>query len=244
MAVLINAGNGTLGYLTQYTTGTCPTSLAAGDFDRDGKMDLVVTDAGDTGDRNSGTNYFRGKGDGTFDAGIRYKAGVVPYFAAAADLNGDGKMDLAIANAGLQGTGAGIGIMLGNGDGTFATPVLYPTAQSLTQIVVGDINRDGKLDVAAVHTQAAGVPGGSVQVLINNGGGSFAGPVSYDPGNAAYGPYSVAIGDLNGDCWPDLAVDNAQRSNGNITVLPNNGDGTFASPVNFTVSGATYVANR
>ena len=242
MAVLLNAGDGTLGYLTQYATGTCPTSLAAGDFNRDGKMDLVVTDAGDTGDQNSGANYFRGKGDGTYDAGIRSKAGVVPYFAATGDLNGDGKIDLAIGNAGLQNGGAGISIMLGNGDGTFAAPVLYPTAKSVSQLVVGDLNRDGKLDVAGVCTQVAGVPGGSVQVLINNGNGSFTGPVAYDPGNAAYGPYSVAIGDLNGDCWPDLAVDNAQRANSNITVLPNNGDGTFGAPVNFTVSGATYVA--
>ena len=129
--------------------------------------------------------------------------------------------------------------MLGNGDGTFAAPVLHPTGStSHSMVSIGDVNGDGRPDiVASSASPSSATPGGSVQVLINAGNGSFSAPVGYDPGGASYGPYSVAIGDVNGDCWPDLVVDNL--SAGGITVLVNRGNGVFGDPVNFPFTAAS-----
>ena len=184
-------------------------------------------------------NVFRGAGDGTVTPGITQKAGVSPYAVAAADLNADGRLDLAIGHTGQGITGKGVSVMLGNGDGTFAPPVLHPTGStSNSMVTIGDVNGDGRPDiVASCPSPSSATPGGSVQVLINAGNGSFSAPVRYDPGGATYGPYSVAIGDVNGDCWPDLVVDNLGA--GGITVLVNRGNGVFGDPVNFPFTAPT-----
>jgi hypothetical protein len=239
MAVLLNNQDGTFGTFTHFATGNCPSAIAAADFNHDGKIDLIFAES-DPNDQNSGVNLLRGNGDGTFAAGARTKAGVTPNAVAAADLNADGKIDLAIANTGLGTTGAGVNVMLGNGDGTFATPVFYPTALPAMDVAIGDLNRDGKPDIAAAcPAPVSGASTGTVQVLVNGGAGTFSAPVAYDPGNAHDGPAFVAIGDLDGDCLPDLVVDNSQGATGNVTVLANKGNATFGSPTNFAAGRGT-----
>ncbi len=234
MSVLLNNRNGTFGAYVSYETGICGTSVAPSDVNRDGKIDLVVADSGDTNNNDSGANVFLGRGDGTFAPGIRYPAGVRPFFISVADLNADGKVDLVAANIGFGPlAGSAVSVLLGNGDGTFMAPASYPTSTRADMVAVGDLNGDGRPDIAAALPAPEGGKG-SVVVLINAGNGAFAAPVSYDPGaNLNYSPNAIALGDLNGDCLPELVVDNGVGLMGTVTVLVNKGNGTFGDPVSF-----------
>ena len=180
-----------------------------------------------------------GNGDGTFQAAVSYIAGSDPYSAAVGDFNGDGKLDLAVANAGS----ANISIFLGKGDGTFLVAVNYGTGPNPVSVAVGDFNRDGKPDLAVANNGAAsGSPykpliNASVSVLLGNGDGTFQTAVNFDAGLS---PFSVVLGDFNGDDQLDLAVANEgglmwpnQFSRG-VSVLLGNGDGTFQPAFNYS----------
>jgi hypothetical protein len=127
------------------------------------------------------------------------------------DFNGDGKLDLAVANRGtFPYTNSSVSILLGKGDGTFLPPVNYAAGIHPSSVAVGDFNGDGKLDLAVVSS-------GTVRVLLGNGDGTFqTNNVSYVPG---IGPWPVAVGDFNGDGHPDLAVANSYSNN--VSILLN-----------------------
>jgi hypothetical protein len=151
----------------------------------------------------STVSIFLGNGDGTFQPHVDYAVGT------ATDLNGDGKLDLAVTNA-FDGT---VSILLGNGDGTFQPQVIYATAGSSAwqSIVVGDFNGDGKLDLAVSC-------GSVVSVLLGNGDGTFKAHL-----DSGVGGISLAAGDFNGDGKLDLV----ETGGGLLSVLLGNGDGTF-----------------
>ena len=155
--------------------------------------------------------------------------GSSPNYMAIGDLNGDGKLDLVVANY----SGSDISVLLGNGDGTFQAAVNYGAGSWPLSIGVGDFNGDGKLDLAVVNTV-----GNNVSVLLGNGDGTFQPAVNYAAGS---GGQSVAIGDLNRDGKLDLVVANNQSNN--VSVLLGNGDGTFQAAVNYAAgAGAASVA--
>src|SRR3989344_1231784 len=112
--------------------------------------------------------------------------------------------------------------------GTFAAKVDYTTQTSPEGVAIGDLNGDGKADMAVANVSST-----SVSVFINNGNGTFAAKVNYTTGST---PYSVAIGDLNGDGKADMAVTN--NSSTSVSVFINNGNGTFAAKVDYT-TGST-----
>ena len=129
-----------------------------------------------------------------------------------ADVNGDGKPDLVMANSGANGIGGNtVGVLLGNGDGTFQPAVTYAwggqSAFSVASVAVADVNGDGKPDLL-VANQGPGNGGwnGSVAVLLGNGDGTFQTSVTY--GSGGYYAVSVAVGDVNGDGKADLVVTN------------------------------------
>lgn len=160
-------------------------------------------------------------------ASTDYAAGQTPYFLTTADFNGDGKLDLTIANYG----GATISVLLGNGDGTFQAAANYNVG-GVRAIAVGDFNGDGKLDLAV-----ANLDNNNVGILLGNGDGTFQAEVTYPVGTA---PISVATGDFNGDGKLDLAV--ANDGSNNVSVLLGNGDGSFQPAVNYAVgTTAAYV---
>ena len=134
---------------------------------------------------------------------------------AAADLNGDGKPDLAVANSG----GDTVSVLLNNGDGTFAAKVDYPTGTRPLSVAAADLNGDGKPDLAVANETQHGerAPERRRRHLRRQG---------RLPHGAAR-PCAVAVADLNGDGKPDLAV--ANDSERTVSVLLNNGDGTFGS---------------
>ena len=124
-----------------------------------------------------------GNGDGTFQTAVPYDTGAYGASAVAvADLNGDGKLDLAVANVSSTGSlGFGVSgalsVLLGNGDGTFQTAEVSVTPQSIAAVGLADLRSVGKLDLVATTTPT--FADSVVYVLLGNGDGTFQSPVAY-----------------------------------------------------------------
>jgi hypothetical protein len=187
--------------------------LAAGDFNLDGKIDIVAMQA-----NYNGVRVGLGNGDGTFRPGGNYAVGLFPYAAAVADFNGDGKPDVATADANSND----VAILLGNGDGTFQTQRRFPCGANPRDITVGDFNGDGSKDLLV-----ADFSGDGVNVLPGNGDGTFRAPTRVAPSLDSFN--GVAVGDFNGDGKQDIAA--VQFFGLNAVVVLGNGDGTFGSPI-------------
>jgi len=197
-----------------YAAGTAPGFVAVGDFNGDGKLDMVVANSS-----SNNVSILLGNGDGTFQAAVNYSVGTDPDFVAVGDFNGDGKLDLAVANANSNN----VSILLGNGDGTFRPSVNFTVGSEPSSVVVGDFNGDGKLDLVVANVQS-----NNVSVLLGNGDGTFQTALHY---STAVFPSSVAVGDFNGDGRLDLAVANFGTES--VSILLGNGDGTFQPAVNY-----------
>jgi hypothetical protein len=171
-----------------------------------------------------------GKGDGTFQSAVDYRAGHGSYSVAIGDLDGDGALDLAVPNW----WSSTVSVLLGTGDGTFQSPFNYGAGYRPCSVEIGDLDGDGAPDLAVANWSSY-----NVSVLLGNGDGTFRSAVHYGAGE---GPYSIAIGDLDGDGAPDLAVANEGRlyTSGNVSALLGNGDGTFQSAINYGAGDRPY----
>ena len=128
----------------QFAVGTPegPESVAVGDFNGDGKMDVAVTNSFNSSGNT--VTILLGNGNGTFQSRVDYPTGTFPQAVAVGDFNGDKKQDLAIAN----NSGNTVSVLLGNGDGTFQAHVDYMTGAGPVGVAIGDFNKDGKQDLA------------------------------------------------------------------------------------------------
>jgi hypothetical protein len=151
-----------------------------------------------------------------------------PRFLATGDFNGDGKTDLAFAYE----YRSEMGVLLSNGDGSFAKVINYKTG-FITGITTGDFNADGKVDLAITLPISK-----TIGVLLGKGNGSFAPAVSYPSGGDL--PGLLTAGDINQDGKPDLAV--ALTSSGKIGVLLGKGDGSFTTVVTYP-AGSGYISS-
>lgn len=201
--------------------------VVAADLNGDGKLDLVVSD----GSTNT-VNVFQGNGDGTLRPAKAFATGFNPGTVVAADLNGDGKLDLVTANFAFifNGNPGSLSVLLGNGDGTFKNHVDYNVGAQVTDVAVGDFNRDGNLDVAFVDWGSGTNP--LLYVLPGNGDGTF----QPEPGVPSVPANAIGTADLNNDgkldllmVWADLTL-----SNNALSVFIGNGDGTFQPRVDYS----------
>ncbi len=215
ISVFLGNGDGTLQEPPINTLPqTPPVAIGIGDFNRDGKLDLVSI--GQFGSTNQ-ADILLGNGDGTFTQGESYDIGSDPQSVAVADFNGDGKLDLAIADS-FAGS---VDILLGNGDGTFRQGPVLP-ASFAADIVAADLNADGRQDLIVL----TGVYSTTLNIFYGNGDGTFQKAISFPAGGHAAAP---AVGDFNGDGRKDIVLAN-YLGNAVITFL-NTGVVTFTPNV-------------
>ena len=231
-----------------FAVGTNPVAQAVGDFNGDGRADLVVVNQ----DSNT-VSVLLGNGDGTFQLRTDYATGTSPWGVAVGDFNGDGKSDIAVVNKGANS----VSVLLGNGDGTFQPGTDIALLLTPVALTVGDFNGDGKADIAVATENVAN---DSMTMLLGNGNGTFQAPVTTVTDSALVGTAglfgggqsSIASADFNGDGRLDLVVVNnkdsrvpigrfaqtftVQTQDGTVSVLLGNGDGTFQAPRNFAAS--------
>jgi FG-GAP-like repeat len=205
--------------------------------------------AGGTGRVIAGRSEVNGPGVSPTDSGnplflsaVAYDSGGLPTNSlAVADVNGDGKPDIVVTNffdTFYNSTSGLVGVLLGNGDGTFQKVVTYPSGEiGASRVVLADVNGDHKLDLlvsnsACPNTNDAQCAG----VLLGNGDGTFQPVSTYKTGGGEV--TSIAVADVNGDGKPDLLVTNWCVFCANtVGVLLGNGDGTFQAPVTYGSGG-------
>ncbi|MEK6287034.1 MAG: VCBS repeat-containing protein, partial [Acidobacteriota bacterium] len=211
VSILLGTGTGSFGAKTDFSTGFAPASVAVGDFNGDGNLDLAVADRGDfeSGTDPETVSILLGTGTGSFGAKTDFGTGS-PFEVAVGDFNGDGNLDLAVANNNNT-----VSILLGAGAGSFGAKTDFGTGIQPISVAVGDFNSDGKLDLAVANY---GFNGATVSILLGTGTGSFGARTDFVTGS---GPASVAVGDFNGDGKLDLVVANL-RSN-TVSILQNTG---------------------
>jgi hypothetical protein len=261
ISVLLGNGDGTFQTpLSYYSGGNAPYSLAFGDINGDGKLDLAVTNAcGDTGQCSDGSTagVLLGNGDGTFQQAVTYSSGGFgAYRLALGDVNNDGKLDLLVANecggSSACNSNGTVGVLLGNGDGTFQPPMTYDAGgQDTYSVVAADINGDGKSDLVVTNYCLIGGNGtcvgdGTVGVLLGKGDGTFQSSVTYDSGG--WNAWPVQVADVNADGKLDVVVANECGSSstcatdGTMSVLLGNGDGTLQPAILYDSGGQQTVS--
>jgi uncharacterized repeat protein (TIGR01451 family) len=169
-----------------------------------------------------------------FESPTTYPVGTSPYAIVAGDFSGDGKSDLAVANAGSNN----ISVLVNNGDGTFKPAVNSPAGTSPQAVAADDFNGDGKLDLVVTNVgDSSKNINGAVFLLLGNGDGTFQAPLQLQ---ADQFPLSLATADLNGDKKPDLLLGDSVK--GGVTILLGKGDGSFQPGTTLTLASGGLVA--
>jgi 6-phosphogluconolactonase (cycloisomerase 2 family) len=245
VSILKNNGDGSFQTKVDYGCGSAPISVFCADLEGDDDLDLAVVNY-----QSNTVSILKNNGDGTFQSAVNYRTGGHPRSVFCADLDGDDDLDLAVAN--YQSNK--VSILKNNGDGTFQTKVDYVCGSAPISVFCADLDGDLDLDLAVANSGSA-----NVSILKNNGDGTFQTKIDYSAGDV---PYSIFCAELDGDSDLDLAVTctgsdisalrsnkdgnlqsldvkdefntvGADRCTGIVSILENNGDGTFQNAVNY-----------
>ncbi len=227
--LLMQAGPNCMGFGFTYGRGFAPDpatqarpiSVVSGDFNKDGKTDLVASNL-------FGNSISVLLGDGAGGFGIATNLPVVgdgrgaPAGLAVGDFDGDTNLDLVIA---IEYNPGRVFVMSGDGAGNFAVTGMLDAGVVTTAVAVADFNGDSKPDIAAVNKgdAAMSLPG-SVSVFLNNGTGGFGAPTTLTPGTT---PVALAVGEFTGDTQADIAVVNSASNH--VSLFANTGSGTFGA---------------
>jgi hypothetical protein len=216
--VLLGNGDGTFASPVFYSSGgSNPNSIAVGDFNADGNVDLAVVNLGP-----STIGMLLGNGDGTFRPAVVSPTGFEPFYLAVGDFNHDGKLDIVTSSPNEEY----VSVLIGHGDGSFGAPTNLPAGYTPESILAADFNGDGKMDFVVANDNDALT--NSVSVFLSNGDGTFQPYVQYPVGDE---PQFMAAGDLDGDGILDLIVVNIYYGGPSLSLLFGNGDGTFQPQV-------------
>ncbi|HKD33356.1 MAG TPA: FG-GAP-like repeat-containing protein [Gaiellaceae bacterium] len=209
VTVLLNRGNASFLHQAERAAGDSPTAPVIADVTGDGRADVVLGD-----EATSRVTVLVGAGDGTFPRARKYATGAEETAAVAvADLNGNGRPDLAVVS------GCGASVLLDRARGGFGPPRELPVGDDcLGAIAAGDLDRDGRADLVTLTRASSEFPV-LLSVLLNRGRGRFTPAGTYDAGGSGSYSGDLAIRDLNGDGWADLAA--ANDGSNFVAVLTN-----------------------
>jgi hypothetical protein len=201
-----------------------PPFVTAADVNGDGKVDLIsvystsTNGYGLTSNQTNSLIVLTNNGYGVFVSNAVYSAGKFPQAVVAADVNGDGYLDLISADS--AGT---ISVLTNNGSGVFGSNATYTVTGSPFSVAAADVNGDGYMDLVVANS-AMFPKQYTLLLLTNNGSGVFGSNATYNVGSTLnFGPSSVLVADVNGDGWPDLISANPAK----LTIFTNNGNGNF-----------------
>ncbi|MGI4823727.1 MAG: FG-GAP-like repeat-containing protein [Janthinobacterium lividum] len=223
VGVYVNNGRGAFSSGSEVAVGTRPDALVVGDVDGDGDLDLLSAN-------NSGTVSLRiNNGQGSFGGGQEIPVGQTPYDLSLGDVDGDGDLDLLVANF----SSSTVSVRRNDGKGSFGGSQEVPVGSGPTAIKVGDVDNDGDLDLLTAEYGSNRVfsgGGNTVSVRLNDGQGNFSSGQQVTVGT---GPYTLAVGDIDGDGDLDLLTANTGRTIGiftgtTVSVRLNNGGGEFS----------------
>jgi hypothetical protein len=206
VSVLFNEGTGTFGAAMSYSAQPGLFDIKALDLEDDGFPELLLAHAG------NGTVDVLLNHEGILSPGPRYPANVNAVALELADLNGDDRLDVVVANdAYLKG---GYSVLINETPGTLSSPVFHEVDTNTRAVALGDLDDDGETDVAVLTPSA-------LAVAVNTGSGDFGQAESYPTAGST--PFSVVAADLNGDGWLDLA----SSTDAGMAISYNLGDGEF-----------------
>jgi FG-GAP-like repeat/FG-GAP repeat len=230
VSILLGRGNGLFQSAPEVAVGLGPVAVAVGEFNGDGHQDLAVVNSHfDSGAIPGSVSILLGQGNGIFQTAPEVGVGVLPFSVAVGEFNGDGHQDLAVANSGVGSDPQTVSIVLGTGMGTFSTAPEVGVGGEPRSIAVGDFNGDGRQDLAVANIA---VDVFIVSIFLGRGDGTFVVASEVEVGNS---PDFVAVGDVNGDGYQDLATANLGADT--VSIVLGRGDGTFKIAQDLGVGG-------
>ena len=204
------------------TVGNGPNSVALGDIDGDGDLDMLTANSD-----NNAVAILLNNGNGSFSGNMLVAVGNYPFGVVTADVDGDGDLDLLAANKRDQT----VSIRLNNGSGLFSGSQNVNVGSDPHGLALGDVDGDGDLDLATANVNA-----GTVSVRLNNGSGTFSGTYDVSVGRT---PQRVALGDVDSDGDLDLLTANFNNM-GTVSVRLNNGNGIYSGSQEVSVGTYPY----